>query len=255
MVVPDCDHQVSMGLIKMSSEEQSGGSNVKAGPIDKPLPYSLNIQPGIFGQAGQPDTVYLHHAVVFRSVPIDHSKTGSPALDCLDGGQNTGRQNVELRDEAHASEEWNRHRGTYVSCLAFEGKLSDAGFTLLEILVVVAILGLLIGLVAPAALRQLGGARVSIAKQSIERVTSVLDLYKLDTGSYPTTEQGITALIQRPAGVTGWSGPYLRNEAAPVDPWNRPYFYRSPSTRSGREIDVCSTGPKGDLLGDALLCN
>ena len=74
----------------------------------------------------------------------------------------------------------------------------EAGFTLLEILVVIAILGLLIGLVAPAVLRQLGGARTSIARQSIERLGSVLDLYKLDVGSYPSTEQGLQALAARP---------------------------------------------------------
>jgi len=71
----------------------------------------------------------------------------------------------------------------------------DSGFTLLEILVVIAILGLLIGLVAPAALRQLGGARVSVAKQSVERIGSVLDMYKLDVGSYPTSDQGLRALV------------------------------------------------------------
>lgn len=132
---------------------------------------------------------------------------------------------------------------------------ADAGFTLLEILVVVAILGLLIGLVAPAALRQLGGARVSVAKQSIERVASILDLYKLDTGSYPSTDQGIAALVARPAGVGSWNGPYLRGDAKPVDPWNRPYVYRNPSQRAGREFDLCSRGPDGEAREDALICN
>src|ERR1700757_3531683 len=95
----------------------------------------------------------------------------------------------------------------------------DEGFTLLEILVVMVILGLLIGLVAPAALRQLGGARVSIAHQSIERLASVLDLYKLDVGSYPTTEQGLQALVQRPAAIGSWNGPYLKGQGIPQDPW------------------------------------
>lgn len=83
----------------------------------------------------------------------------------------------------------------------------QAGFTLLEILVVVAILGLLIGLVAPAALRQLGGAQVSVAKQSIQRLAGVLDLYRLDMGAYPSTEQGLQALLARPADAAGWNGP------------------------------------------------
>ncbi len=135
------------------------------------------------------------------------------------------------------------------------GKADDAGFTLLEILVVVAILGLLIGLVAPAALRQLGGARTSVARQSIERIVSVLDLYRLDAGRYPTTEEGLTALIQRPASATSWNGPYLRGEGVPVDPWNRPYDYRSPSSRGGRDFDLCSRGPDGDGAGANLICN
>src|ERR1700756_970010 len=84
------------------------------------------------------------------------------------------------------------------------------GFTLLELLVVLAILGLLIGLVAPAALRQLGSAKEKIAHQSIERRASVLDIYKLDVGTYPTTEQGLEALLVRPEGVEHWSGPYLK---------------------------------------------
>ena len=119
----------------------------------------------------------------------------------------------------------------------------------------VAILGLLIGLVAPAALRQLGGARVSVAKQSIERLGSVLDIYKLDTGSYPNTEQGLQALVQRPSGVPNWNGPYTRADGVPVDPWNHPYVYRDPSTREGKEFDLCSTGPNGDLQGNGMICN
>src|SRR5580765_4618120 len=95
----------------------------------------------------------------------------------------------------------------------------DAGFTILEILVVVTIIGLLIGLVAPAALRQLGGARVSVAKQSIERLGTVLDLYSLDMGSSPTTEKGLEALVKKPSTAANWNGPYLKGEAIPLDPW------------------------------------
>src|ERR1700712_4750849 len=91
----------------------------------------------------------------------------------------------------------------------------DAGFTLLELLVVIAILGLLIGLVAPAALRQLSGARNSIAKQSIERISSVLDLYKLDVGSYPSGDQGLAALVQKPSGMDNWNGPYFKGDGVP----------------------------------------
>lgn len=133
----------------------------------------------------------------------------------------------------------------------------DAGFTLLEILVVIAILGLLVGLVAPAVLRQLGSARTSMAKLSIERLSSVLDLYKLDVGSYPTTENGLQALRTRPSQGVSWNGPYLKGSGDAVDPWNRPYFYRSPSLRPGREFDLCSRGQDGIAAEDAgrLICN
>src|ERR1700743_2373041 len=109
---------------------------------------------------------------------------------------------------------------------------SQRGFTLLELLVVIAILGLLIGLVAPAVLRQLGNARTSIAKQSIERIGSVLDMYKLDAGGYPSTDQGLRALVERPTGTNNWNGPYVKG-AEPVDPWNHSYIYRNPSSREG----------------------
>ncbi|GBR52500.1 general secretion protein G [Neokomagataea thailandica NBRC 106555] len=133
---------------------------------------------------------------------------------------------------------------------------NDEGFTLLEILVVLAILGLLVGLVAPAALRQLGNARVSVAKQSIARIGSVLDMYKLDTGSYPSTEDGLDALVHRPGTSEGWNGPYLKESNAPLDPWNHPYVYRAPSEREGKEYDLCSRGPNGSAGGEsALICN
>ncbi len=133
------------------------------------------------------------------------------------------------------------------------GTRADGGFTLLELLVVIVILGLLIGLVAPAALRQLGGARVSVARQSIERLGSVLDLYKLDLGSYPSTEQGLAALSTQPSGVTGWNGPYLKGDTSPVDPWGHAYAYRSPSEREGHDYDLCSNGPNNDQ--SARICN
>jgi general secretion pathway protein G len=136
-----------------------------------------------------------------------------------------------------------------------EASHPEAGFTLLEILVVIAILGLLIGLVAPAVLRQLGGARVSVARQSIERLGSILDLYKLDVGSYPSTDQGLQALSVQPTGVSSWSGPYLKGDASPLDAWNHPYIYRNPSQRSGHDYDLCSAGPDAGAGAAGQICN
>jgi general secretion pathway protein G len=131
---------------------------------------------------------------------------------------------------------------------------TESGFTLLEVLVVIAIIGLLVGLVAPAALRQLGGARISVAKQSIERLGAVLDMYKLDIGSYPATSDGLQALVEKPADVSNWNGPYVKSETASLDPWNHPYIYRSPSQRSGHDYDICSRGPNADAA-DGMICN
>ena len=136
--------------------------------------------------------------------------------------------------------------------------LGQSGFTLLEVLVVIAILGLLIGLVAPAVLRQLSGARVSVAKQSIESLGAVLDLYRLDAGSYPTTEQGLQALVSQPTGGSGWNGPYVKGDKLPLDAWNHPYLYHSPSTRQGHAYDLCSLGPNGQAGATeqtGLICN
>jgi general secretion pathway protein G len=133
--------------------------------------------------------------------------------------------------------------------LAGNPRRQQRGFTLLELLVVLAILGLLIGLVAPAALRQLESSKEKIAHQSIERIAGVLDIYKLDVGVYPTTEQGLLALIARPSGVTRWNGPYLKGENVPQDPWGRPFIYHNPSQRAGHEYDLYSLGRTGQPGG------
>ncbi len=131
----------------------------------------------------------------------------------------------------------------------------DEGFTLIELLVVIAILGLLIALVAPAVLGQLGGAKIKIARQSVERIGQILDLYKLDVGSYPSTDDGLQALVSKPSDADNWNGPYVKG-SVPVDAWNHPYLYRNPSNRDGHDYDLCSPGPTGNA-GDSnsAICN
>jgi general secretion pathway protein G len=102
------------------------------------------------------------------------------------------------------------------------------GFTLIELLVVLVILGLLAGLVGPQVLRYLGGAKSDTAKLQIEELGAGLDLYHLETGNYPTTEQGLGALVEQPVGTSNWNGPYLKKKTIPKDPWGNDYHYRSP---------------------------
>ncbi len=124
----------------------------------------------------------------------------------------------------------------------------DAGFTLLELLVVLAVLALLAGLVAPRVMSYLGGARQDTARLQIERLATVLDFYRLDVGSYPTTEQGLRALVEAPPGVEGWRGPYLEEKEVPTDPWGRPFVYRAPGTEG--PYDLVSLGADGRPGGE-----
>ena len=119
----------------------------------------------------------------------------------------------------------------------------EDGFTLIELLVVIAILGMLVYLVAPAALRQLGSSKQKVAAIAIERLAGTLDIYKLDVGAYPSTDQGLEALVTKPGDATGWAGPYVKSGAVPLDPWDHPYIYRNPSSRDRHDFDLCSAGP------------
>lgn len=125
----------------------------------------------------------------------------------------------------------------------------SAGFTLLELLIVLGILGLLIGLVGPAVLRQFGSAKHRIAEQSIARIGGILDLYRLDMNAYPTTEQGLNALMVRPGNARGWNGPYANSADGLVDPWGQPYQYRNPSQRPGHAYDLFTFGADGKTGG------
>jgi len=118
-----------------------------------------------------------------------------------------------------------------------------SGFTLLELLVVIAIIGLLAAYVGPRYFAQLGKSEVTTARAQIDALSKALDTYRLDTGRYPTTEQGLAALNAMPAGTTKWNGPYLA-KALPADPWGRAYVYRSPGA-PGKDYEVMSYGKDG----------
>jgi general secretion pathway protein G len=121
-----------------------------------------------------------------------------------------------------------------------------AGFTLLELLVVVVIIGLLAGFVAPRYFGQVGKSEVGIAKAQLDALEKALDQYRLDTGHYPATELGLAALVTRPASEPKWAGPYLRKDV-PLDPWGKPYVYKIPGEKG--EFDLVSYGKDGQPGG------
>jgi len=128
------------------------------------------------------------------------------------------------------------------------GVKSNQGFTLIELLVVVAILALLAGIVGPQVMKRLGDSKSKAAKIQIEELASALEIYKIDTDAYPTTEQTLQALVQEPAGVIGWNGPYLRKNFVPKDPWKKDFFYRYPGRNA--EFEIYSLGADGAEGGE-----
>jgi general secretion pathway protein G len=124
--------------------------------------------------------------------------------------------------------------------------LRSHGFTLLELLVVMVIIGLLAGYVAPKYFSQIGKSEVKAARAQIEALEKALDQFRIDTGRYPTTEEGLAVLLARPGNEPRWAGPYLR-KAVPADPWGQPYVYRFPGERG--DFDVLSYGKDGQPGG------
>lgn len=122
------------------------------------------------------------------------------------------------------------------------------GFTLIELLVVLVILGLLAGIVLPNVIGQVGRSKTQTARVQIEELGAALDIFRLETGRYPTTREGLQALVEQPADITGWNGPYLKKQVVPEDPWDRPYQYRSPG-RHG-EYDLYTLGRDGAEGGE-----
>jgi len=120
------------------------------------------------------------------------------------------------------------------------------GFTLLELLVVMVIIGMLAGFVAPKFFAQIGKSEVKTARAQIDALEKSLDQYRIDVGRYPTTEQGLAALNERPAGETKWAGPYLK-KSIPADPWSKPYVYKFPGEHG--EFDLFSYGKDGQSGG------
>lgn len=121
------------------------------------------------------------------------------------------------------------------------------GFTLLELLVVMVIIGLLAAYVGPKYFSQVGKSEIKMAQAQIDALEKALHQYRLDVGSYPATEQGLTALVTRPSNEARWQGPYL-SKLPPADPWGRPYVYKYPGDRA--EFDLLSYGKDGQPGGE-----
>jgi general secretion pathway protein G len=124
----------------------------------------------------------------------------------------------------------------------------QAGFTLIEMLVVLVIIGLIMGLVGPRVLSYLTDARAKAARLQIESFNNSLDLYYLDVGRYPTTQEGLGALVKRPPGVDVWNGPYLKGGTVPADPWRNAYVYAAPGSHGA--YDLMSYGSDGREGGE-----
>jgi general secretion pathway protein G len=124
------------------------------------------------------------------------------------------------------------------------------GFTLVEMLVVITIIGLIMGLIGPRVLNYLSESKVKAARIQLQSFGSALDLFYLDAGRYPSTDEGLAALVRPIGAVAGWAGPYLKGGAVPNDPWNNPYVYRSPGVRG--PYDIVSYGSDGQEGGTDL---
>lgn len=122
------------------------------------------------------------------------------------------------------------------------------GFSLIELLVVLVILALLGGIVGPRVMKHVGGAKSDTARVQIEDLAAALDIYSLETGGYPTSSQGLEALVAAPSGVSNWNGPYLRKPKVPLDPWGNAYHYQAPGDHG--DFDLSSLGADNSAGGE-----
>ena len=120
----------------------------------------------------------------------------------------------------------------------------EAGFTLVELLVVLAILGLLVAVATPQVLKYLGRAKVDTARIEMKSLSTALDLYMIDIGRYPTQQEGLAVLVSNVDNAPGWHGPYLKSDKLPADPWGHPYQYRIPGQHG--DYDLYTLGPDGN---------
>jgi general secretion pathway protein G len=126
----------------------------------------------------------------------------------------------------------------------------EQGFTLVEMLVVITIIGLIMGLIGPRVLNYLSESKVKAAKIQLQSFAGALDLFYLDAGRFPSTAEGLTALVKQTPGVSAWNGPYLRGGNVPNDPWNHGYLYRSPGEHA--PYDIMSYGSDGQEGGSGV---
>ncbi|WP_020395042.1 type II secretion system major pseudopilin GspG [Thiolinea disciformis] len=126
---------------------------------------------------------------------------------------------------------------------------SQRGFSLMELMIVLVILGLIAGIVAPQAMKTLGKGKSQSAKVQIENISAALEMYRLEVGRYPTTAEGLKALVAAPSGARGWNGPYLK-KGLPIDPWNNEYQYKSSGASADEPYDVVSLGADAAVGGE-----
>lgn len=127
---------------------------------------------------------------------------------------------------------------------------SQAGYSLLELLVVLAILGLIIAIAAPRVMGAFEASKAKAAKIQIQNLVTVLDMYKMDNNAYPTEAQGLSALIEKPEGLNSWNGPYLDKPTGIIDPWGKPYIYKSPGLHGAVDVSTLGADSKEGGTGD-----